>query len=242
MDMMWLEVHNKSEKTIHADLMLHLENHTMKNAVIFLLLVCSLTVSGQDTISHINGGCINSEKKIANDDSCPQGIFFEYENDSLNIFGTIGANCCGTHLAIIKSSHDTIFISTVDTGMLCTCVCEFCFNIRIPVSITDTIVNLNGTIYSTLKNYSSTIDMSIESYIELVPNPAKNNLTVLIRDYIEDLVIMELINAQGILLRTIKLNSIDNINVDLSGLKSGAYFIRFKTKNNNTFTKTIIKE
>jgi hypothetical protein len=214
----------------------------MKNAVIFFLLVCSLTVSGQDTISHINGGCISSGKKYANDDSCPQGIFFKFENDSLNIFGTIGANCCGKHMAIIKSYHDTIFISSVDTGILCTCGCVFCFNLRIPVCITDTIINLNGTVYSTLKNYSSTMDRSIESNIEIVPNPAKNNLTVIIGDYIEDLTLIELIDTKGILLKSIKLSSRDDVNVDLSSLKSGAYFIRFKTKNNNTFTRTIIKE
>lgn len=214
----------------------------MKNVIIFLLVFYSLTISGQDTISHIYGGCINSGLKLANDDSCPQGIFFEYENDSLNIFGTIGANCCGTHLALIKSYHDTIFISTIDTGILCTCGCEFCFNVKIPASIIDTIVCLNGTVFNTLKNVSSSIDENIENNIKLVPNPSKSNLTVIIGDIIEDLTLIELIDSRGVFIKAINLNSDDHLNIDLSDLRSGVYFVRFKMKNLSSFTRTFIKE
>ena len=91
----------------------------MKKIFLYFLLLYSVNVDGQDTISYKYRGCTDDGFKAASDNSCPPGVFFEYKNDSLTISGTLGTNCCGTHLAIVNHYPDTIYISSVDTGMLC---------------------------------------------------------------------------------------------------------------------------
>lgn len=212
----------------------------MKNAVILLLLSCSLSVYGQDTLSHIYGGCIN-QTRLTGEDTCPEGIHFSYENDSLTIFGTMGANCCGTHLAVIEKFVDAVYISTVDTGMLCTCTCEFCFSIKIPASTNDTVVNLNGNVYN-ISRVINSIKNPIENSIEIFPNPAKTNITVKLREHVNQFARIELIDSHGVLAETITINGKSQIDLDVANIPRGTYFIRFVMRNSNSTAKKIILE
>lgn len=101
-----------------------------------------------DTISYQTGNCINNLKSSPNI-VCMNGVNFRYGNDSLEIFGTVSANCCGSHLMTIERSASVINIATLDTGLLCLCTCDFCFSLKIKADVTENLVNFNGTLYST---------------------------------------------------------------------------------------------
>ena len=207
--------------------------------VAVFLIIQFWNVNAQDTISHIIGGCVYNGLKTSYDEApCPLGVFFYYSNDTLIINGTIGANCCGTHFALIQTLNDTIFISTVDIGDLCLCTCGFCFEIRIPASITDTIVELNGTFYNTKSGLYS-IDNVYDKTIEIIPNPFDNQL--IIRTDLEIFHTIWICDVSGRVIRNIDYSNSKEIIIDTKSMHSGIYLIKFETTNKKTITKKIIK-
>lgn len=212
----------------------------MKKILLLLLLSCSLTAYGQDTLSHIYGGCIN-QARLTGEDTCPEGIHFSYENDSLTIFGTISANCCGTHLAVIEKLVDAVYISTVDTGMLCTCTCEYCFSIKIPASTNDTMVNLNGSVYD-ISRVINSIKNPIDYSVEIFPNPARSEITVRLFNHPDQYERIELIDAQGLVVKVKQICRESQISLNLSKIPKGTYFIRLMSNKGGSITKKVILE
>lgn len=144
-----------------------------------VLLFSVLNSYCQDTVQHTLFCAFGDYEPIPDDLACELGINFSYINDSLLIHGTIGANCCGEHFAIIERSLDTIFITTLDTGNLCTCVCTYCFEIKIPASINDTIVTINGAKYNTNDiEVSSRNNKHHEYLLSYFPNPCVDFITI----------------------------------------------------------------
>ena len=212
----------------------------MKNILLLLILSYSLSGYAQDTLSHIYGGCIY-ENRLTGEDACPEGIHFSYENDSLTIFGTIGANCCGTHLAIIENLVDAVYISTIDTGTLCTCTCEYCFSIKVPVSTNDTMVNLNGSVYNISRVINSTRN-PIDYSVEIFPNPARSEITVRLLDHPDQYERVELIDAQGLVVKVKQICRESQICLNLSKIPKGTYFIRLMSNKAGSITKKVIIE
>jgi hypothetical protein len=207
--------------------------------IVFLTLLIGINYS-QDTISHIISGCVYQEKSTIDEEPCPLGVHFTYENDSLIIYGTIGANCCGTHFAIVQILRDTVFIATQDTGQLCNCVCGFCFELKVPATLTDTIVNLNGTIYNSKALISSINDNKYDENITVLPNPFVNELKIKSdREFIQTILINDF---AGRIIQNINCSNQNEISIDTRAMLPGLYLISLKTLDNRLITKKIIKE
>jgi len=210
----------------------------MKTGTMILLLIVFFRIStfAQDTLSHIAGSCINSLKTEV---ACPVGINFEYSADTLKIYGMIGANCCGAHFVEIEKLLGTINITSIDTGMLCTCGCLYCFEIRIPATVYDTIVKLNGSEYNIKALLNSIGDSRLEdNLIELFPNPTVGNVSVKLNGGIrvENIIITDI---SGRIIRMY--NSFRNV-IELNDFPVGAYIINFETDRKQRISKRIIKK
>lgn len=216
----------------------------MKQIIILTAILIAQTriMNAQDTISHISGGCIYNEFVTSyGDSSCPQGIFFNYSEDTLTIYGTIEANCCGTHFAIVRKQNDTIFVATADTGELCRCVCAYCFKITVAASATDTIVDLNGTFYNITSGISSIGDKVLpDRAIHVMPNPFNDHLTintgtVKIRS-------VRISDLTGRIIKNITYSGLKEIVINTGSMYSGTYFISVRTTDNKVITKKIVKK
>jgi len=198
------------------------------------------TMYSQDTISHITSGCVYNEKSTIEDAPCPPGVFFNYSNDTLNIYGTIGANCCGTHFAFVQILRDTVFITTKDTGDLCNCVCGFCFELRIPATIMDTIVCMNGTIYNIKGVLSSFYKNESDEVFKVLPNPFNHELRIMVdNEFIRNAFISDF---SGKIIHTIDCTNQREIILDTSSWPTGLYLLNLKSSNNKIITSKIIKE
>jgi hypothetical protein len=205
----------------------------------FLILLIG-TLYSQDTISHIISGCVYNEKSTIDEAPCPPGVFFNYTNDTLYIHGTIGANCCGTHFAIVQILRDTVFIATLDTGDLCTCVCGFCFELKVPATTVDTIVSMNGIIYNSKGILSSKNNNNNDDLIKILPNPIDNELRIIFdHEYIKNAYINDL---SGKTIHYIECSNQREIHIDTSTWPNGLYLINFKSSDNTLITRKIIKE
>jgi hypothetical protein len=205
----------------------------MKKILILILpMVTCLGISNaQDTINHITSKCLGYGILA---DPCPDGLHFKFSNDTLEIYGKITANCCGEHYAIIKKLNDKVFIRTVDTGNLCLCVCKYCFNIKIPASVTDTVVEFNGQEYRTLSSIES--QSSKNKGIEIFPIPAGNKLEIEIDPGIS-IRNFHITDLSGKIIHSMEYT---NNSIDLQGIDPGTYLIVFNLNCNRTITKRII--
>jgi hypothetical protein len=204
--------------------------------VILMVLFQQLT-HAQDTLKHITSGCIGHV--IATEsDSCPKGINFRYFEDTLEIYGTIWANCCGEHFVQIIRSGDTIHITTFDTGQLCNCSCLFCFDIKLPATTNDTLVEINGVMYNAKKINSIKYSEIDNRLIELYPNPVENILYLKVPAYFK----INNIGITDITGRLIKEIWGKSNLIDIKNLESGIYFINFELEDHQPITKKIIKK
>jgi hypothetical protein len=191
----------------------------------------------QDTIHHIVDGCVFKDPgPIPENPPCDLGIYFEYKNDSLRIHGAIGANCCGDHLAILEKRSDTIFITTIDTGELCTCGCGYCFEIKIDAATDDTLVSINGTVYNTRDTLDSSIDeLSHNRTFEYYPNPCSGILNIKSNGQMINSV--EISDLFGRSIYQVKQMNKEDIQIDMSCYSTGVYIMRV-----NSFVYKFIKE
>jgi hypothetical protein len=188
-----------------------------------------LPSNAQDTLKHTTGPCIGTDVM----EPCPPGINFYFHNDSLDIFGTIYANCCGEHFIAIDRSEGYIRLHTFDTGMLCTCTCKFCFKVVLPASVLDTVVEINGHVYRTINAIN---EIYSNNCIELYPNPAETNLLIKTRVGAE-IVKYSIFQVQGTMVRSSEYKT--NL-IELEGLSPGVYFIQFELSNSQLVGKRIV--
>lgn len=191
----------------------------------------------QDTISHITSGCLNTFK-ASTSDSCPEGVNFKYSGDTLKIYGTIGANCCGAHFLQIQKLNDTIYIASVDTGDLCLCSCAFCFEIGLKISSIDTIVSLNGEIFN-IKTVINSISTSLAppNKIVLYPNPTSGILKIDLKSIV-NIKCIRVTDISGRVIKEIEKNTRE---IDLSDFESGLYLIYFELGDHQKIVKRILR-
>jgi hypothetical protein len=208
--------------------------------IISLLLVLNYSAKSQDTTHYVVGYCLLKNQQDTA--PCPPGINFNYFNDTLEIFGTIQANCCGTHLAIIHYINtDTIIVHQVDTGYTCDCDCEFCFEIFLPVSQNDSFVVIKGHFYN-IQDIIHGIrsDQYISSSIQIFPTPADNLINIRLiseLDHIENIVVSDFV---GKAISKINCFNKNEIVVDLANLKGGIYLMSFTTTEGKIFTRKFV--
>jgi hypothetical protein len=191
---------------------------------------------GQDTLKHITSGCLGHIVS-SDSDSCAEGINFRYLGNTLEIYGTIWANCCGEHFVQIIRLNDTIYITSFDTGRLCNCGCRFCFDIKIPDATNDTIVKFNEVIYNAKKINSIKGAVKNNELIELYPNPAENILALKVPANIR----INKIHIKDISGRLVK--TIEHVSpvIDIKSLDAGVYFVNFELENQQIIVKRIVK-
>ncbi len=205
--------------------------------IVFVLIQFGF-INAQDTIQHVTSNCISETYKSASLDTCPNGIFFEHLDDTLIIYGRIMANCCGAHFAIVENQYDTIYISTIDTGYLCTCICSYCFEIRIPATTQDTIVEIDNIVYNTKRKVNSIRTNELENdLIKIIPNPIDDYFK-LIADFkkIKSIWISDL---SGRVIKVIR--DFQNGLINISSFGTGIYLLNLETFDNKIISKKIMK-
>jgi hypothetical protein len=206
--------------------------------LVFNSAICDLRaladiINVPDTIS---GYFTSTCKTIGEPYPDPQ---FQRLGDSISISGMIGANCAGTHIAIISRSGDSIFVTSMDTGQLATCSCVYTYNLKVKVSLSDSILVFNQMVY----NLNSVIDG-----IEVV-NQKDDLIDVYYDPTIESLRIEQ---KSGVVMNSVSIY--DNVGclklsvandrsiIDMSGYKSGLYILEFVMVDNRHITRKIMKK
>lgn len=195
--------------------------------------ICSLVeyVNVPDTIS----GYFTSSCKITGlPYPEPQ---FRRVGDMLYMTGIIGANCAGTHLAIIKRSGDSILVTTKDTGNLATCHCDYLFMLPLTSSITDSILVFNSVVYH-LNSISDGLDEVNEGndLIGAFFDPTLGCLRIENKSVVK-IKSVSIYDNLGCLQLTV---ANDRSIVDMSGFKSGMYILDFQFVDNRHLTRKII--
>lgn len=200
-----------------------------KIILLLLIVIAAATYSySQDTIKHIISGC-QHKIKSADSVSCPKGVYFKYFNDTLEIYGTIDANCCGEHFVVINKHNDSIYITSLDTGTLCFCECVYCFDIKIKESFNDTIVILNGVFYDT-KVATLIKELTTENeLINIYPNPASDYINIQLPTTYSLLpVSITIYNSLGKVISILSTQH-SSFSISISNLSSGLYFLKAST-------------
>lgn len=212
----------------------------MRKHLIILLVICScLHGFTQDTLTIQVGSCQTIELNAHKDATCPDGYHFDYDRDTLKITGTLGANCCGTHLALISKINDTIFISTADTGQLCLCTCYFCFELKLPASVNDTLVSIHGTIYNTNVGIDAFTEM--QNWIDIMPNPATDNISISATTDNVQISQIALYSVSGAFVKSFNARNVKETNISISELKNGVYIVRVFFNSGAIINKLLIK-
>jgi len=215
----------------------------MKNKILILFIAISLGFSnlnkiyGQETISYIKGTCLGTAKSSKT--PCLPGINTFIIGDTLNIYGTIEANCCGVHLAEISKRNDSILILTKDTGALCKCLCNYCFEIKILLLTSDTIVMLNNKALKIKKSLG--IDEIFNEQINIFPNPTTGDIKIIVSNMEINGLICEVYSPNGkkIISQNIASSVVD---LNISSLLSGNYIIGIRKDFKYLYKQTIIKK
>lgn len=211
----------------------------MKTLKIYLVLFVSLVsyhAFAQDTISeYIKTPCLQFSLPP---DKLPDPQF-ERMGDSICITGMIGANCAGTHLAIIKRSNDSIFVTSKDTGHLATCSCVYNFQLKVKATGSDSILVLNQIVYN-LNSVLVGMDAVYEKddVIDVYYDPTIESLRIEQNSGVK-MNSVSIYDHAGCLQLTV---ANDRTIVDLSGFKSGLYILDFEMVDNRHVTSKVMKK
>lgn len=211
----------------------------MKTLKIYLVLFVSLVsfhAFAQDTITgYIKTPCLQFSLPP---DKLPDPQF-ERMGDSIRISGMIGANCAGTHIAIIKRSNDSIFVTSKDTGHLATCFCVYNYQLKVKATDTDSILVLNQIVYNL---HSVLVGMDAidqkDDLIDVCYDPTIESLRIEQKSGVR-MNSVSIYDPAGYLQLTI---ANDRTIVDLSGFKSGLYILDFEMVDNRHVTIKVMKK
>lgn len=174
--------------------------------------------------------------------SCPAGINYKIENNTLTLFGQISKNCCGYKTAVIIDKGDSIQIPTFEGGPECTCSCLFCFEINIPnFNRESCVVEFDNHFINVNSNNNSISDLRKDENIRITPNPFKKLLVVELNDMLVSNCKIEIFTLLGQLVhKQIILNNTTNI--DMSKYNKGIYLLKFFKDDKIVKTEKLIKE
>ena len=170
----------------------------------------------RNEINYITSSC--SDKGTS---SC--GLFLEkhfiIQDDTLHIYGNIQLNCCGNKTVTVHNVNDTVFIRDFETGIECTCTCNFCFAINVPNIYEDSIkVSFDGQIFTAIKGIVSVSNIPFDNPIKIFPNPATNQIQIITSEKINEI---ELFNMESELVLTTR-----NKDINIEQLASGMYIVK----------------
>lgn len=169
-------------------------------------------------------------------------INFNLTPDSVKINGTILSNCCGTHLVTVNNLNDTVFISTIDIGMLCKCLCPYTFTINIPIIKNNKVVNFKASEVDTIYNIGTTIianqNLNAISSVEIYPNPSNSIINLKISNN----AILNKVHIIDIMGRIVSIEQNTNLQFNVSNLQQGFYFVNVQLNNNQTYNVKFLKK
>lgn len=203
------------------------------NSAIYDLSALTDLTNVPDTIS---GYFTSTCKTISEPLPDPQ---FQRLGDSLSITGMIGANCAGTHIAIIKRSGDSIYVTSKDTGNLATCSCFYNYKLNVKRSTSDSILVLNQIVYN-LNSVLVGIDAVDEKddLIAVYYDPTIESLRIEQKSGVK-MNSVSIYDNVGCLQLTV---ANDRSIIDMSGFKSGLYILDFVMVDNRHVTRKIMKK
>ena len=168
----------------------------------------------------------------------PDPQFMQF-GDSIWITGKIGANCSGTHLAIIRRSSDSIVVTTLDTGQLATCWCVYNYRLSVKVFPTDSFIVLNQIVYNLRSIINDINEIGIRNdLVDVYYDNSEESIRYSLKSGLK-LNSLSIYDIKGCLQLTI---ANDRSIVDMSGFKSGLYLLDFLTTDNRHIKSKIIKK
>lgn len=209
----------------------------MKNnqfLILFLLLIVAVSVYSQDTISRVNSSCIKLDLRSVESST----YNFTLISDSIIITKRIEANCASIHSAIIKRYQDSIVIDIIDSGGAATCYCMFDIRVGLKTTPADTLIIINKEIFNISYLFSGISMNSInDDAFDVIYDTDNDCLRVLEKSYMrlngyeiyDDLGRLQISMAK------------DRKAVDMSGFKTGIYFVKFLMVDNKQLIKRFIK-
>lgn len=163
---------------------------------------------------------------------------FRRIGEMIYIDGMIRANCIGTHIAIVKRSGDSIFVTSKDTGQLATCLCVYNYRLSFRVNESDSILVLNQIVYNLNKVSDDMIDIGYKSdLIDVYYDPMIESLRIEQKSVVK-MNSVSIYDHAGCLQLTV---ANDRSIIDMSGFKAGLYFLDFVMVDNRHITRKIMK-
>jgi hypothetical protein len=132
-----------------------------------LLLLISLNIAlfsqAQDTVSNIvSGPCENDFGGMIL--PCPETPAISVIGDSIVLFGQMGGNCGQAHMAEIIRIHSKLFVQKLDTGLMTTCTCHYCYRFSIKLQPGDSFLIVQNITYNltNLSNRSPRVEEQVK--------------------------------------------------------------------------------
>jgi photosystem II stability/assembly factor-like uncharacterized protein len=189
----------------------------------------------RNEFSFITSNCLNENEEPR----CGYNKHFTIENDTLKIYGFYSGNCCTDKTATLRNIGDTIYIRTFETGPECTCGCGYCFSINVPNIRTDSIiVSFDGNI-TVAKIQTSVSDLKNACYLEIYPNPASNEFTIL-SNYLNSASSIEMTDLSGVRRYYEPNTSSDRMVINCSDFTPGVYILKVNSNNGSFISKKVI--
>lgn len=217
-----------------------------------LLIFVIFAFTFSDTIPNTTGSCLNhieSAAKIAA--TTGESFNLLLSNDTLSFWGIIRHNCCGGHFLESKISNDTVYLSRIDTGMLCRCDCPFPFSIKLP-KLTKNQYRIKLTNYSsyglgldTLIGNSTVTEHAQHSNTKLnlscVPNPANSSINIKLYGSESEPLKVDIYDLNGKLYTTL-FNGKSGVWTWLTrNVAPGTYLVRYNGKEQTVSSKIVIQ-
>ena len=228
-----------------------LDFYIMKKLILFLCLFCFCTIYAQESVKilYSEGPCIKSrgvdlvEDEEASFEDDIQSLSFKLENGSLFITGKIIANCCGSHHLEYEIYADSIFLSRVDEGELCRCMCLYDINIEIKDCPADSYkIKLLETGHDegieTIVHSKTGLNAFIENDIKCYPNPANKYIMIELSHHKFERI--ALYDGSGKVVNEIKNVENNILRMNTDSFISGSYFLKLFKADGTSITKKII--
>ena len=167
-------------------------------------------------------------------------ICFQLNDNSLRIYGKVYANCCGTPYLEYEISDNNILLTRIDTTFACNCICVYGIDtiVKLPqCGLSYYNIKLDGYFSSdivdtTITLYTSVIDNITENTI-IAPNPFNESTTITFYNPSSNNFTFELFSESGILVRTYKNITTNQIQVLKGDLKEGVYIYYLRNSETN---------
>jgi len=209
---------------------------TNRLLILVLILMISVPIYSQDTISRINSSCLKSELRSMEFYS---NYNFTLKSDSVIVSGQMETSCISRQSAIINRKQDTIVIDFYEHLGAATCLCMYDIRFGLKVSPADTLLLMNNVFYNIsylftdiplIENGSDVIDAMYDNDSECLRVLLKSDLKLRGYQIFDDIGRLQLTMTN------------DRTFVDMAGFKPGIYFVRFMMADKNNLIMRFMKK